>query len=214
MRRENTATLEWSNVTLSLLGGAGTVVLDKTKNGRGGAWALDPGTAEALRRWRKLCPSDRWIFPAEAAPKSRKRRAGLHLHVDHAAAILRRSLRNAGVDRPKLYQNGNNRLQIRAHDLRATFVTLALANGRTEDWVMQRTGHGSSVMLARHRRDAETAQELGLGWVPSRRSQKSVRPKRRYGRSYPNLFQSRSEPVMLEHHCGRLWTGMPQRCIF
>ncbi len=165
VRRENTATLEWSNVTLNLLGGAGTVVLDKTKNGRGGAWALDPGTAEALRRWRKLCPSDKWIFPAEAAPKSRKRRAGLHLHVDHAAEILRRSLRNAGVDRPKLYQNGNNRLQIRAHDLRATFVTLALANGKTEDWVRQRTGHGSSIMLARYRRDAETAQELGLGWL-------------------------------------------------
>jgi integrase len=62
-------------------------------------------------------------------------------------------------------QNGNNRLRIRAHDLRATFVTLAFANGRSEDWVMQRTGHSSSVMLARYRRDAKTAQELGLGWL-------------------------------------------------
>ncbi len=38
----------------------------------------------------------------------------------------------SGVDRPKLYQNGNNRLRIRAHDQRATFVTLSLANGKSE----------------------------------------------------------------------------------
>ena len=30
---------------------------------------------------------------------------------------------------------------------------------------MQRTGHSSSVMLVRYRRDAKTAQELGLGWL-------------------------------------------------
>lgn len=165
VRRENAATLEWSNVTLDLPSGAGSIVLDETKNGRGGAWALDPSTAEAFRRWRRLCPSDRWIFPAEAAPRFRRRRAGMPLHVDHAAEVLRRALKEAGVDRPKLYQSGNNRLRIRAHDLRATFVTLALANGKTEDWVMQRTGHSSSVMLARYRRDAKTAQELGLGWL-------------------------------------------------
>jgi integrase len=85
--------------------------------------------------------------------------------VDHAAAALREALQKAGVNRPKLYQNENNRLRIRAHDLRATFVTLALANGKSEDWVMQRTGHGSSIMLARYRREAKTAQELGLGWL-------------------------------------------------
>jgi integrase len=34
-----------------------------------------------------------------------------------------------------------NRAQFRAHDLRGTFVTLALANGKSETWVADRTGH-------------------------------------------------------------------------
>jgi hypothetical protein len=49
------------------------------------------------------------------------------------------------------------------HDLRATFVTLALAVGRSEAWVADRIGHRSSVMINRYRRAARTAQELGLG---------------------------------------------------
>jgi hypothetical protein len=44
-------------------------------------------------------------------------------------------------------------------------VTLALALGKTEDWVTRRTGHCSSVMLARYRRDAETIHEHDLGWL-------------------------------------------------
>jgi len=165
IRQENAGTIEWANLSLDLPNGAGHIVLDETKNGRGGTWALDPGTAEALRRWRTTCPSSRWVFPTEALPRYRRSRAGQPLYVDHAAGVLREALQKAGVNRPKLFQNGNNRLRIRAHDLRATFVTLALANGRSEDWVMQRTGHSSSIMLARYRREAKTAQELALGWL-------------------------------------------------
>jgi hypothetical protein len=49
------------------------------------------------------------------------------------------------------------------HDLRGTFVTLSLANGKTETWVADRTGHSSSVMINRYRRAARTAAELGSG---------------------------------------------------
>ena len=45
-----------------------------------------------------------------------------------------------------------------------SFVTLALANGKTETWVADRTGHRSSQMINRYRRQARTAEELGLGW--------------------------------------------------
>lgn len=165
LRREDAATLEWTNLSLGLGGAMGHVVLDETKNGRGASWALDPGTTEALRRWQDLCPAGAWVFPTEALPRYRRRRHGQPLHVDHAGEVLRRSLKMAGIERDKLFQNGDNRLQLRAHDLRATFVTLALASGRSEDWVMQRTGHSSSVMLSRYRREAKTAQELGLGWL-------------------------------------------------
>ncbi len=71
----------------------------------------------------------------------------------------------AGQERPKLFQRDVNRIPMRAHDLRATFVTLALALGKTEDWVTRRTGHSSSIMLARYRRDAQTIREHDLGWL-------------------------------------------------
>ncbi len=146
-------------------GGGGHTDLDTTKNGRGANWPLDPGTAEALRRWQRMCPSDRWVFPAEALPRYRRRRVGLPLSADHAGHKLREALILAGQERPKLFQRDLNRIPIRAHDLRATFVTLSLANGKTEDWVMRRTGHGSSIMLARYRRDAQTIREHDLGWL-------------------------------------------------
>ncbi len=54
-------------------------------------------------------------------------------------------------------------MPIRVHDLRGTFVTLALASGKTETWVADRTGHKSSIMINRYRRAARSASELGLG---------------------------------------------------
>jgi hypothetical protein len=40
----------------------------------------------------------------------------------------------------------------------ATFVTLALAIGRTESWVCDRTGHKSSAMVARYNRPSRVAR--------------------------------------------------------
>ena len=47
--------------------------------------------------------------------------------------------------------------------MRATFVTVSLANGKSETWVADRTGHRSSAMINRYRRHARTWAELGLG---------------------------------------------------
>jgi integrase len=47
--------------------------------------------------------------------------------------------------------------------MRATFVTVSLAQGQTETWVADRTGHRSSQMLQTYRRIARTYQELSLG---------------------------------------------------
>jgi integrase len=65
--------------------------------------------------------------------------------------------------RDELFKSSANRGQLRAHDLRATFVTLSLAAGKTESWIADRRGHTSSVMINRYRRAAGTANELGLG---------------------------------------------------
>ena len=69
------------------------------------------------------------------------------------------------MKRQKLFETTKHRIRLRAHDLRATFVTLALANGRPEAWVMQRTGHTASAMLTRYRRDADSIMEFYLGWL-------------------------------------------------
>jgi len=49
------------------------------------------------------------------------------------------------------------------HELRGTFVTISLANGKSESWIADRTGHRSSQMIARYKRTARTFAELHLG---------------------------------------------------
>jgi hypothetical protein len=76
-------------------------------------------------------------------------------------------LTEAGVTRPELHAATPERMALRAHDLRGSFVTIAFANGRSESWVADRTGHRSSQMLARYKRPARTAADVGLGdWTP------------------------------------------------
>jgi predicted Zn-dependent protease len=68
------------------------------------------------------------------------------------------------VTRPELFERSAARRPIRVHDLRATFVTVALAAGRSEAWVTARTGHRSSGQVANYRRTAATFAELSTGW--------------------------------------------------
>jgi hypothetical protein len=161
-RKENAVTIEWDQLTLDgLPDGAGHIVLDMTKNGRGGSWALDPGTAEALRRWRTICPSKQYVFPASAVPGHRT--AERPMYVDKLAEQLRDGLLAAGVTRPKLFESSKHRMRLRAHDLRGTFVTISLANDKSEHWVATRTGHRSTIMISSYRTVATTAAELNLG---------------------------------------------------
>lgn len=44
----------------------------------------------------------------------------------------------------------------RTHDLRATFVTISLATGKTETWISDRTGHRSHEMIETYRRRSRT----------------------------------------------------------
>ncbi len=142
----------------------GTVSLDENKTDDPRTWALDPGTTRALKAWveirnadsaeKKAKPQDYMFVDENEGP----------LTNDHRLAeVLRRALLDAGATRSELHQDGVNRRKLRVHDLRATFVTLSLANGRTETWVADRTGHRSSQMINRYRRAARSASELGLG---------------------------------------------------
>jgi integrase len=142
----------------------GVVVLDENKTDDPRAGALGPDVVRALRAWvahreatagAPLPPSAPLFVDEDGKP----------IGEASLAAQLREHLQAAGVDRASLFQHNETRLRIRAHDLRATFVTLALANGRTETWVADRTGHKTSDMINRYRRAARTAAELGLGWL-------------------------------------------------
>lgn len=147
MRVSEVEHLTWSAVDLE----RGAITLDENKTKQPRAWALDPGVARALAKWKAMRP------PSAASE------AVFHVHMKQLAAQFRKHLKVAGVDRPTLFERTASRQPIRAHDLRATMITVSLANGRTETWVQDRTGHTSSVMINRYRRAARSLAELDLG---------------------------------------------------
>jgi hypothetical protein len=147
--------LRWRDLDL----GCGHIMLDENKTDDPRSWALDPGVARALRAWKIVhhpnATPDDFVFcePGSSAA----------LYTLHLADELRRDLQDAGVTRRALFERSKVRRPLRVHDLRATFVTVSLANGKTETWVADRTGHRSSVMINRYRRAARTWSELALG---------------------------------------------------
>ncbi|XXT16492.1 hypothetical protein WME94_40295 [Sorangium sp. So ce429] len=92
---------------------------------------------------------------------------GERFSVEHAAGRFRADLQFAGIDRSELFEDSDERQQVRAHDTRSTFITVALANGRSEAWVAERTRRRSSILVQRYRRAARTFAELGLGELAS-----------------------------------------------
>ncbi|MDI1444709.1 tyrosine-type recombinase/integrase [Polyangium sp. 6x1] len=161
MRRSEALRLTWSDVNIEL----GAVVLDQNKTDEPRAWALSPGVAAALRAWRDVC-AVKGLDVTGSAPvfvDDDGKRKGKALTERESAIRYRKHLEWAGIARPELFARTEARIPIRLHDSRATFITLALANGKTEAWVQDRTGHRSSSMINRYRRAARTAAELGLG---------------------------------------------------
>jgi len=142
--------LTWDQLDLD----RGAVRLDRNKTDDPRAWKLDPGVTRALRWWRRHRRDPySCVFVGARGHKLRLARA----------ETFRSHLRKAGVRRPELFEQSAHRQRLRLHDLRATFVTLSLAAGRTETWVQDRTGHTTNAMLQRYRRAARTVRELGLG---------------------------------------------------
>lgn len=146
--------LDWADLDLD----RGAVHLDQNKTDEPRTWALDPGDVEALRRWKKHFAGSR----APSKPILVDRFGGT-VNRFGAAEDLREYLRKAGVTRPQFFEASDTRIPLRAHDLRATFVTVNLAAGKTEAWITDRTGHKSSQMIYRYKRQARTHTELNLG---------------------------------------------------
>jgi integrase len=153
MRTDELARLTWADVDLV----HNRVDLDENKTDKPRSWDLRPDVLGAMTIWRthfrKDATTSDGVFVDDA---------GVGLNVDHLATQLRDDLKRAEVDRPKLFTGSRNRLRMRAHDLRATFITVSLASNRTWEWCQQRTGHGDS-MKQKYRRTAATwtAQQQG-----------------------------------------------------
>jgi len=170
MRTGEAAALCWKHVDLE----RGTIRIEvdnKTDDYR--MRSLDRGVTAALSVWKsrvkKSTPNDP-IFPS---PDGSTR-----VRVDHLADQVRQHLETAGIKRHELFHGTERRLRLRAHDLRATFVTLALAAGKSETWIADRTGHHSSAQIANYRRDARTVQELGFkGLAPLNQAIPELRAK-------------------------------------
>jgi integrase len=153
LRLTEALALTWADVDLK----RGVLRLDANKTDDPRSWALAVDVARALEAWRKLSGKR-----AEKAPRIFPR--ALIGERWPLARALREGLELAGVRRPELTVPKEGRRVLRAHDLRGSFVTLALAAGQTEAWVTDRTGHRSSQMIYLYKRAARTAAELSLGW--------------------------------------------------
>jgi len=90
-------------------------------------------------------------------------KSGSCMSGDKAAKHLRRYARLAGLDRKQLFERSDVPSPLRIHDLRATFVTTALAQGKSEVWVADRTGHRLSAIIFTYKRATRSFQKLGLG---------------------------------------------------
>jgi integrase len=153
LRRGELAALRWRDLDLA----KGHIALDRNKTNDPRSWALDAGVARALSAWHDRyhdgATPDDLVFAED----------GVALYVLHMADKLQADLKAAKVTRETLFERSDVRRPLRTHDLRSTFVTVSLANGKTETWVADRTGHRSSEMINRYRRAARTWAELDLG---------------------------------------------------
>ncbi len=156
-RLEEVPPLTWRRLDLR----HGVVHLDREKTGRPRPVPIDADLVRALEAWKGLTPKagdDDPVFVDMA---------GEPIDRHEAARVLRADLLAAGIDRAELHDTTSPlRRPVRLHDLRASMVSVALANGRSEEWIRRRTGHTSSA-LERYRRVAGTLRELNLGdWKP------------------------------------------------
>jgi len=133
----------------------GVFTATKTKTDDPRFWTVRPDVARSMRRLKKL------LRPAS---DSERPFAGLDklCHRTKLAEYLRTSLKAAGITRAELFEDTDHTAKLRAHDMRAVFVTMSIAEGRTETWIRDRTAHKSTTMIDRYRRAARQFAELRL----------------------------------------------------
>ncbi|HEX7665367.1 MAG TPA: site-specific integrase, partial [Polyangiaceae bacterium] len=158
--------LTWEAVDLE----RGVLTLDKNKTDDPRIVPLAADVVRALKAWKELYPIGEAkptdpVFVEYVATIDRKVR-------EHGRTRLPNHLRadvfKAKIDRAALLTAATDtHAPLHVHDLRASMVTVALANDRSERWICDRTGHKSHAMIERYRRQARTFAEMNVGdWAP------------------------------------------------
>ncbi len=153
-RRVETAELCWYEFDLVNR----TIHIDRNKTNHARFWKLGEGVAEALSAWFELRGKPDLDTPVFCNLD------GSLLDIDRMAETIRSDLTLAGITRQALFRKGENSLRFGTHAFRHSFTTRSLANGKTDDWTRQRTGHKSNELMT-YREAASSLQELELGEV-------------------------------------------------
>jgi integrase len=146
MRKGEARRLTWADLNL----GKGMVSLDENKTDRPRSWVLRPSMVRVLEHWKKLSAKTKAADPVFT-----------DIQWEQLAAVYREHCGAVGIDRARLYQRKANKLQLRAHDMRAFFVTAGMFEGHDALWITDRTGHTSLGMLRTYERDVRRWRELG-----------------------------------------------------
>lgn len=148
-RLAETLAITWGDITLS----TGKCNLDETKTDHPRWWVLDPDVVRALAAFKPIgAGPDALVFDGVPYYK--------------AARTMRKHLALTGIfeARPELMKQSASRRWLCVHDLRATFVTVAMACGWTEFEIMRRSGHVTSSELQKYERDVAELQAMGMQW--------------------------------------------------
>jgi integrase len=163
-RKQNFLDLRWQDIDFV----DGQVWVPDSKTGKPMAFDLAPGCVRALRAL-KVIADERWARSEDKPGGKVPQSATIfpQWHPDTIAKRFRNDLRQALGDdaRAQLFEASAHQRMVEFHDLRASFITFALANGKTEEWIRERSGHTTSQMIARYRRP-RVAKLAMRDWLP------------------------------------------------
>ncbi len=196
-RITETLRLTWDHVDLE----TGDIHIDKrwTKTRRARRWVLDSDVLEALEAW--FIESKRPQGSARVFPGRQKARLS-------SATVRKRfieDLKEAGVSRRSILEGADGIDPLRVHDLRASFVTLALRAGKPLKWIMTRTGHESLGVMKGYDRLVQDAEEHRLpAWFTH--MARAIPEFTRHAKGGPRVGQSLKLPAEMASGALPGWT--------
>jgi len=156
LRKGSLLALTWGGIDFE----NGTLTSLRSKTGLPQLFEIPESLLDVLSRWFERCGR-----PSKTARIVRD----VGVRAEREAEALRDDLKAAGVKREALVgaELAENVEPLRFHDLRATFVTWAMRQGKGDGWISDRTGHLTPEMRARYARAARVLADLKYEPFPS-----------------------------------------------